>query len=110
MARVRLENVSKIYDNGYKAVKDMNLNIKDKEFVVLVGSSGCGKSITLRMIAGLEDISKGKLLIDDKVINDISAKDRDIAMVFQSYALYPHMTIREDMGFALKMKKLKNMK
>lgn len=107
MARVRLENVSKIYDNGYKAVKDMNLNIKDKEFVVLVGPSGCGKSTTLRMIAGLEDISKGKLLIDDKVINDISAKDRDIAMVFQSYALYPHMTIREDMGFALKMKKLK---
>ena len=107
MARVRLENVSKIYDNGYQAVKDMNLDIKDKEFVVLVGPSGCGKSTTLRMIAGLEDISKGKLLIDDKVVNDISSKDRDIAMVFQSYALYPHMTIRENMGFALKMKKLK---
>lgn len=107
MARVRLENVSKIYDNGYQAVKDMNLDIKDKEFVVLVGPSGCGKSTTLRMIAGLENISKGKLLIDDKVVNDISSKDRDIAMVFQSYALYPHMTIRENMGFALKMKKLK---
>ena len=107
MARVRLENVSKIYDNGYQAVKDMNLDIKDKEFVVLVGPSGCGKSTTLRMIAGLENISRGKLLIDDKVVNDISSKDRDIAMVFQSYALYPHMTIRENMGFALKMKKLK---
>lgn len=107
MARVRLENVSKIYDNDYQAVKDMNLDIKDKEFVVLVGPSGCGKSTTLRMIAGLENISKGKLLIDDKVVNDISSKDRDIAMVFQSYALYPHMTIRENMGFALKMKKLK---
>lgn len=107
MARVKLENVSKIYDNGYKAVKDMDLDIKDKEFVVLVGPSGCGKSTTLRMIAGLEDISQGKLLIDDKIINDVSFKDRDIAMVFQSYALYPHMTIRENMGFALKMKKLK---
>ena len=107
MARVKLENVSKIYDNGYKAVKDMNLDIKDKEFVVLVGPSGCGKSTTLRMIAGLEDISQGKLLIDDKIVNDVSSKDRDIAMVFQSYALYPHMTIRENMGFALKMKKLK---
>ena len=107
MARVSLENVSKIYDNGYKAVKDMNLDIKDKEFVVLVGPSGCGKSTTLRMIAGLEDISKGKLLIDDKIVNEVSSKDRDIAMVFQSYALYPHMTIRENMGFALKMKKLK---
>lgn len=107
MARVSLENVSKIYDNGYKAVKDMNLDIKDKEFVVLVGPSGCGKSTTLRMIAGLEDISKGKLLIDDMIVNDVSSKDRDIAMVFQSYALYPHMTIRENMGFALKMKKLK---
>lgn len=107
MARVKLENVSKIYDNGYKAVKDMDLDIKDKEFVVLVGPSGCGKSTTLRMIAGLEDISQGELLIDDKIINDVSSKDRDIAMVFQSYALYPHMTIRENMGFALKMKKLK---
>ena len=87
MARVKLENVSKIYDNGYKAVKDMNLDIKDKEFVVLVGPSGCGKSTTLRMIAGLEDISQGKLLIDDKIVNDVSSKDRDIAMVFQSYAL-----------------------
>ena len=106
MARVKLENVSKIYDNGYEAVKDMNLDIKDKEFVVLVGPSGCGKSTTLRMIAGLEDISQGKLLIDDKIVNDVSSKDRDIAMVFQSYALYPHMTIRENMGFALKMKKL----
>lgn len=107
MARVRLENVSKVYDNGYQAVKEMNLDINDKEFVVLVGPSGCGKSTTLRMIAGLEDISDGKLFIDDNIVNDISSKDRDIAMVFQSYALYPHMTIRENMGFALKMKKLK---
>lgn len=107
MARVKLENVSKVYDNGYKAVKERDLDINDKEFVVLVGPSGCGKSTTLRMIAGLEDISEGKLLIDDKVVNDVSSKDRDIAMVFQSYALYPHMTIRENMGFALKMKKLK---
>lgn len=104
MARVKLENVSKVYDNGYKAVKEMDLDINDKEFVVLVGPSGCGKSTTLRMIAGLEDISEGKLLIDDKVVNDVSSKDRDIAMVFQSYALYPHMTIRENIGFALKMK------
>lgn len=82
MARVKLENVSKVYDNGYKAVKEMDLDINDKEFVVLVGPSGCGKSTTLRMIAGLEDISEGKLLIDDKVVNDVSSKDRDIAMVF----------------------------
>ncbi len=82
MARVKLENVSKVYDNGYKAVKERDLDINDKEFVVLVGPSGCGKSTTLRMIAGLEDISEGKLLIDDKVVNDVSSKDRDIAMVF----------------------------
>lgn len=106
MARVKLENVSKIYDNGFEAVKNMNLDIKDEEFVVLVGPSGCGKSTTLRMIAGLENISEGKFRIDDKIMNDVSSKDRDIAMVFQSYALYPHMTIRENMGFALKMKKV----
>lgn len=106
MARVKLENVSKIYDNGFEAVKNMNLDIKDEEFVVLVGPSGCGKSTTLRMIAGLENISEGKFLIDDKIMNDVSSKDRDIAMVFQSYALYPHMTIRENMGFALKMQKV----
>lgn len=82
MARVKLENVLKVYDNGYKAVKERDLDINDKEFVVLVGPSGCGKSTTLRMIAGLEDISEGKLLIDDKVVNDVSSKDRDIAMVF----------------------------
>lgn len=106
MARVKLENVSKIYDNGFEAVKNMNLDIKDEEFVVLVGPSGCGKSTTLRMIAGLENISEGKFRIDDKIMNDVSSKDRDIAMVFQSYALYPHMTIRENMGFALKMQKV----
>lgn len=106
MAKVKLENVSKIYDNGFEAVKNINLDIKDKEFVVLVGPSGCGKSTTLRMIAGLENISEGKFLIDDEIMNDVSSKDRDIAMVFQSYALYPHMTIRENMGFALKMKKV----
>ena len=95
MAKVKLDNVSKVYENGYEAVKNINLDIKDKEFIVLVGPSGCGKSTTLRMIAGLEDITSGDLIIDEARVNDISPKDRDIAMVFQSYALYPHMTIRE---------------
>ena len=107
MAKVKLEDIWKIYDNGFEGAKNINLDIKDKEFVVLVGPSGCGKSTTLRMIAGLEPISRGDLYIDEARMNDINPKDRDIAMVFQSYALYPHMSIRENMGFALKMQKEK---
>ncbi|EGC82847.1 ABC transporter ATP-binding protein [Anaerococcus prevotii] len=107
MAKVKLEDIWKIYDNGFEGAKNINLDIRDKEFVVLVGPSGCGKSTTLRMIAGLEPISKGDLYIDEARMNDVNPKDRDIAMVFQSYALYPHMSIRENMGFALKMQKEK---
>ena len=106
MATVSLKNVKKIYDNKVTAVHDFNLEIADKEFIVLVGPSGCGKSTTLRMIAGLEDISEGDLLIDGKRMNDVEPKDRDIAMVFQSYALYPHMTVYENMAFALKLRKV----
>ena len=105
MATVTLKNVKKIYDNKVTAVHDFNLEIADKEFIVLVGPSGCGKSTTLRMIAGLEDISEGDLLIGGKRMNDVEPKDRDIAMVFQSYALYPHMTVYENMAFALKLRK-----
>ncbi|WP_455539614.1 ABC transporter ATP-binding protein [Terrisporobacter sp.] len=106
MASLSLQNISKIYENGYEAVKGFNLEIEDKDFIIFVGPSGCGKSTTLRMIAGLEDISKGSLKIDDKVVNDIEAKDRDIAMVFQSYALYPHLTVYDNMAFGLKLKKV----
>lgn len=106
MATVQLKNVNKVYDNGFKAVNDFNLDIADGEFIIFVGPSGCGKSTTLRMIAGLEDISSGELYIDGKLSNDIEPKDRDIAMVFQSYALYPHMTVFENMAFALKLKKM----
>ncbi len=105
MATVRLENIKKEYDGGVLAVKGVNVEIKDREFVVLVGPSGCGKSTTLRMIAGLEDISDGKLTIDDKMMNDVPPKDRDIAMVFQNYALYPHMNVYENMAFGLKLRK-----
>ena len=105
MATVSLKNVKKIYDNKVTAVHDFNLEIADKEFIVLVGPSGCGKSTTLRMIAGLEEISDGDLIIGDKRMNDVEPKDRDIAMVFQSYALYPHMTVYENMAFALKLRK-----
>lgn len=105
MASLSLQNISKIYPNGYSAVKDFNLEIEDKDFIIFVGPSGCGKSTTLRMIAGLEDISKGTLKIDDKVVNDVEAKDRDIAMVFQSYALYPHLSVYDNMAFGLKLKK-----
>ncbi len=105
MANVKLENIKKEYDGGVVAVKDVNVEIKDKEFVVLVGPSGCGKSTTLRMIAGLEDISGGTLMIDGKVMNDVAPKDRDIAMVFQNYALYPHMSVYENMAFGLKLRK-----
>ncbi|MBI5021219.1 MAG: sn-glycerol-3-phosphate ABC transporter ATP-binding protein UgpC [Ignavibacteriales bacterium] len=104
MGSVRLERVNKRYDKNV-VVKDVNLEIKDKEFVVLVGPSGCGKSTTLRMIAGLEEISEGKIFIDDKIVNDVAPKDRDIAMVFQNYALYPHMDVYENLAFGLKMRK-----
>lgn len=105
MASLKLKNIKKVYPNGFEAVKDFNLEIQDKEFIIFVGPSGCGKSTTLRMIAGLEDISSGELYIDDKLVNDIEPKDRDIAMVFQNYALYPHMTVYENMAFGLKIRK-----
>lgn len=105
MAEVLLKNVTKIYDGGNKAVDDVSIKIQDKEFVVLVGPSGCGKSTTLRMIAGLEEITEGEMFIDGKKVNDISPKDRDIAMVFQNYALYPHMSVYENMAFGLKLRK-----
>src|SRR4051794_27075734 len=103
MAEIQFRDVTKRYDDGTEAVKKMNLDIKDGEFMILVGPSGCGKSTALRMIAGLEDISEGELSIGDKVVNNLSPRDRDIAMVFQNYALYPHMTVRANMGFALKL-------
>ena len=106
MSEVILKGIKKIYDGGVTAVHDVNLHIQDKEFIVLVGPSGCGKSTTLRMVAGLEDISEGELYIDGKLCNAVEPKDRDIAMVFQSYALYPHMTVRDNLGFALKLKKV----
>jgi multiple sugar transport system ATP-binding protein len=105
MAELRLEHIYKIYDNNVTAVKDFNLHIQDKEFIVFVGPSGCGKSTTLRMIAGLEEISKGDLYIDGKRMNDVPPKDRDIAMVFQNYALYPHMSVYDNMAFGLKLRK-----
>ena len=106
MADVEFRHVEKAYPNGFKAVTDLNLEIEEGEFLVMVGPSGCGKSTTLRMIAGLEDISAGELFIGDRVVNDVPPKDRDIAMVFQNYALYPHMTVAENIGFALKLAKL----
>ena len=106
MAKVIMKNLGKAYENGFKAVKDFNLNIDDGEFVVLVGPSGCGKSTILRMIAGLEEISSGELYIDDKIVNNVEPVDRDIAMVFQNYALYPHFSVYENMAFALKIKKM----
>ena len=105
MGSVRLENVSKKYENGATVVHNVDITINDKEFVVLVGPSGCGKSTTLRMIAGLEEISGGTIRIDDAVVNDVAPKDRDIAMVFQNYALYPHMTVFDNLAFGLKMRK-----
>ena len=103
MAGVTLSGVTKEYDNGFQAVKDLDLDIEDGEFLVMVGPSGCGKSTTLRMIAGLEDISAGELRIGSRVVNDVHPKDRDIAMVFQNYALYPHMSVADNIGFALKL-------
>ena len=105
MASLSLRNIYKVYPGDVTAVKDFNLEIDDKEFIVLVGPSGCGKSTTLRMVAGLEEITKGELYIDDKLVNNIPPKDRDIAMVFQSYALYPHMTVYNNMAFGLKLRK-----
>lgn len=105
MAKVFLKDVKKIYDNGFVAVKDVNLDIIDKEFMVIVGPSGCGKTTTLRMIAGLEEITNGTIAIGDRVVNDVPPKDRDIAMVFQNYALYPHMTVFQNLAFSLKLRK-----
>jgi multiple sugar transport system ATP-binding protein len=107
MAHVDLKSVWKIYPGNVTAVKDVNLEIRDHEFMVLVGPSGCGKSTTLRMVAGLEEISKGTIAIGDRVVNDVPPKDRDIAMVFQNYALYPHMTVYDNMAFGLKLRKYK---
>lgn len=104
MAKITFNNVMKKYDGNVIAIKDFNLEIKDKEFIILVGPSGCGKSTTLRIIAGLESITEGKLFIDNNLVNDVAPKDRDIAMVFQSYALYPHMTVYKNIAFSLKMR------
>lgn len=106
MASVKLKNIFKIYDDGFTAVNDLSLDIKDKEFIVLVGPSGCGKSTTLRMIAGLEEISKGELYIGDRLVNTVAPKDRNIAMVFQSYALYPNKTVYKNMSFGLELHKV----
>ncbi|GIO21617.1 ABC transporter ATP-binding protein [Oceanobacillus sp. J11TS1] len=107
MAELKLEHIQKKYDKDVVAVQDFNLHIQDKEFIVFVGPSGCGKSTTLRMIAGLEEISSGELYIDDRLMNDVAPKDRDIAMVFQNYALYPHMSVYDNMAFGLKLRKFK---
>ncbi len=106
MASISLKNICKKYPNGFEAVKDFNMEIADREFIIFVGPSGCGKSTTLRMVAGLENISSGDLYIDGRRVNDVEPKDRDIAMVFQNYALYPHMTVYDNMAFALKLRKV----
>ncbi|WP_297632038.1 sn-glycerol-3-phosphate ABC transporter ATP-binding protein UgpC [uncultured Clostridium sp.] len=106
MANLSLKGIKKVYDNGFEAVKDFDLEIEDKEFIVFVGPSGCGKSTTLRMVAGLEEISDGELYIGDRKVNDVAPKDRDIAMVFQNYALYPHMSVYDNMAFGLKLRKI----
>ncbi len=108
MASVTLEHVKKIYDNKMEVVHDFNLEIRDKEFIVFVGPSGCGKSTTMRMVAGLEDITEGIIKIGDRVVNDVEPKDRDIAMVFQNYALYPHITVYENLAFSLRLRKMNN--
>ena len=105
MANLNLKHIYKVYPNGAKAVNDFNMEIADKEFIVFVGPSGCGKSTTLRMIAGLEDITAGELTIGDTIVNDVEPKDRDIAMVFQNYALYPHMTVYEKHSLRFKAQK-----
>ena len=106
MASLSLKNISKTYPNGVVAVRDFNLEVADREFIIFVGPSGCGKSTTLRMIAGLEEITQGELWIGDKLMNDVEPKDRDIAMVFQNYALYPHMSVYDNMAFGLKLRKV----
>ncbi len=106
MATVTLDKINKVYDNGFHAIHDLDLSIDDKEFLVLVGPSGCGKSTALRMVAGLESITGGEMHIGDKLVNDVEPKDRDIAMVFQNYALYPHMSVYDNIGFALKLAKV----
>ncbi|HEY5091978.1 MAG TPA: ATP-binding cassette domain-containing protein, partial [Acidimicrobiales bacterium] len=106
MASIALEKISKVYRNGFEAVHELDLSVKDGEFMVIVGPSGCGKTTALRMVAGLEEISSGTLSIGDRVVNDVASKDRDIAMVFQNYALYPHMTVAENIGFALSLRKI----
>ena len=106
MSSLNLKNIYKVYPSGVTAVTDFNLDIEDKEFIVFVGPSGCGKSTTLRMIAGLEEITSGELYIDGVLVNNVAPKDRDIAMVFQNYALYPHMTVYENMAFGLKLRKM----
>lgn len=106
MSKLSLKNVYKVYDGNVTAVEDFNLEIQDEEFIVFVGPSGCGKSTTLRMVAGLESITKGEIYIGDRLVNDVEPKDRDIAMVFQNYALYPHMTVKENMSYALKLRKM----
>jgi multiple sugar transport system ATP-binding protein len=105
MATVELKNIGKVYEGGVRAVENANITVNDREFVVLVGPSGCGKTTTLRMVAGLEDITEGELYIDGNLVNDVPPKDRDIAMVFQNYALYPHMTVYDNMAFGLKIRK-----
>ena len=106
MANLALRNVCKSYPNGFHAVKDFNLDIRDGEFIIFVGPSGCGKSTTLRMIAGLEDITSGELWIDDQLVNFLEPKNRDLSMVFQNYALYPHMSVYDNMAFSLKIRKM----
>ena len=106
MGAININNVGKVYPNGTRALEDVNIEINDGEFVVLVGPSGCGKTTLLRMVAGLEDITEGEISIADKVVNEIAPKDRDIAMVFQNYALYPHMSVYDNMAFSLKLRKL----
>ena len=106
MGAIKIEDVGKIYPNGTRALEDVNIEINDGEFVVLVGPSGCGKTTLLRMVAGLEDITEGEISIGEKVVNEVAPKDRDIAMVFQNYALYPHMSVYDNMAFSLKLRKL----
>src|SRR5438552_12162254 len=106
MAAVRFEHVGKVYPDGTRAVDDLNLEVQDAEFMVLVGPSGCGKTTALRMVAGLEEISEGTVRIGERVVNDLPSRDRDIAMVFQNYALYPHMSVYDNMAFGLKLRKV----
>src|SRR5512133_3546567 len=108
MAEVVLDKVNKQYENGFHAVQDLDLDIADGEFLVLVGPSGCGKTTALRMVAGLEDISSGTLRIGDRVVNTLSSRDRDIAMVFQSYALYPHMSVADNIAYGLKLRRMRS--